>query len=131
MTELDPGHDYVLDVLDAQHRGQRERLTFVKRVGEEFPGNRPPAYAGTTTQEVLRALIARTKYVDGQRPSPHNGAVLRHLRSALVELEMRAAYERGDEIAYADLIATPPGHPIEDDVACRKCGHVLCGRHGP
>jgi hypothetical protein len=67
MRVMDPGHWYELALLDAlPNRLGLETLRFVKRVGDKFPGNQLPAYAGTTTQEVLRALIDRTKYVDAQ-----------------------------------------------------------------
>lgn len=92
MKCIDPGHLYDLDCLDVGLRSERvghaERLRFVKRIGDKFPGNRMPGYSGTTTQEVIRALIDRTKYVNGQRENQVNLKVIRDLRSAFVELEM-------------------------------------------
>lgn len=122
MKVLDPGHDYLLDILDAPSDHSRpERLTFVKREGDGYPGN-VGHYAGTNIQEVLRALIDRVKYLDGQIPCSENRIVLGNLRTALVLLEVRAArrhYRSADTI----LLLTEP----ELATTCTKCGHVGCG----
>lgn len=126
MKVLDPGHLYELANLDTDDPGNRvERVRFVKRIGEKFPGNKAPGYAGTTTQEVIRALIDRTKYVDAQRPDLANSRALHELRSALVEFEMRAAKERGDVAAAYRIAAMdePELAPV-----CHGCGHILCER---
>lgn len=52
MRVVDPGHVYDLVSLDG---GQVHRLTFVKRLGERYPGNVGFPHAGTNMQEVLRA----------------------------------------------------------------------------
>lgn len=116
---------FVLDVLDAKIPGSAGLLVFVKRIGDKFPGNVGPGYPGTTTQEVIRALIDRTKYVDAQRPDPANWRAIRDLRSALVEFEMRAARERDDVAAVYRIAAMD-----EPELAptCSGCGHVLCER---
>lgn len=65
MNTIDPGHRYRLFHLD----GARSTfLQFVKRVGEKFPGNQPPAAQGTTLQEVYRACLERSMYLNAQRP---------------------------------------------------------------
>src|SRR5947207_924247 len=87
MKVIDPGHTYSLRSLDGDGD---VRLRFVKRQGPGYPGN-IGSHSGTTTQEVVRALIDRTKYVDKQIPNQRNVQVLYHLRSILFELELRAA----------------------------------------
>jgi len=128
----DPGHCYELSHLDddvADIKLDVTVLRFVKRIGEKFPGNTGPSTSGTITQEVIRALIDRTEYVNGQREHARNGLVLHHLREALRELEMRAAEERAD-IAALFRIAMA-GKP-ELMPACPRCGHVQCNRsHEP
>lgn len=122
----EPGHLYQLDVLDAPTPLRRlagVHLRFVKRVGDKYPGNIGPPYAGVTTQEVLRALIERTKYVNGQRDDPANYHVLRDLRSALVELEIRAHRERGDQATGTRIAALCEP---EMEPTCQTCGHVFC-----
>jgi hypothetical protein len=114
---LDPGHDYVLQSLDGE---APQRLTFVKREGPGFPGN-VGSHPGTTTQEVLRALIDRGEYVNRQVPCAETEAASALMKSALLLLETRAA-RRHDRV-FADFptldeATTAPG--------CAKCGHVGC-----
>jgi hypothetical protein len=137
---LDPGHTYLLDELDFEEVEQQYdssgnplwepgcRLWFVKRIGEGYPGNVGPARAGTTTQEVIRALIDRTRYVDGQKKDWRNGEVVRCLQEALSYLEMRALHQRhGDD---ADRVMYDTEHfwsvPPELWPVCQKCGHTFC-----
>lgn len=123
MIVLDPGHVYELDNLDDPDREvPRVMLYFVKREGEGFPGN-VGHHAGTTAQEVLRVLIDRVKYVDQQIPDPANDRVLKHLRDAIWELEVRAAKRRGTTL--------PKGlrggdTDVEDLDVCPACGHIAC-----
>lgn len=104
-------------------------LTFVKRVGEQYPFNLPPAYEGTTSQEVIRALIDRSKYVDMQRPHEVNARVLVLLREALFLLEKRAAETRGDEVALLEALSDPLTRSIEHLYTCWTCGHIGCTKH--
>lgn len=133
MRARDPGHEYALDCLDAAIPTD-EILHFVKRVGDKYPGNHPPARHGTTTQEVLRALIDRTKYVDAQIDRTglvsqdghaHNRHAISGMRRALRALEVRAAEERKDPMAVAAILQAPE---IELMPTCTTCGHVLCSR---
>lgn len=117
MQVIDPGHAYALDELDGP---EKSILTFVKREGEGYPGNRGH-HAGTNIQEVLRALIDRVKYLDQQIPSHHNALILLHLREALFSLEMRAAgrHKRSKSFRVdVDRIETYP--------TCLTCGHIGC-----
>ena len=115
MRILDAGHDYELTNLDSsQEDDQVQRLTFVKREGVNYPGN-IGHYAGTQTQEVLRALIDRMKYVQNQIPCDVNLRVIDKLRHCLALLEIRAAERHGknficfeDEIE--DFAPAPNGH---------------------
>lgn len=134
MRIIDPGHCYELDTLD-QVDGWPERfdrVRFVKRVGARYPGNEPPAHPGTTSQEVIRALIDRAKYVDKQEEHPENTSVIKALRSALYWLEYRAAKVRdelGEFLHAVDLAGAPHRWvPIELMPTCDRCGHIACGR---
>lgn len=121
MRVVDPGHRYALRCLDTDgFLLKEESLQFVKREGEGYPGN-VGHHSGTTTQEVLRALIDRTLYVDAQIPCGENLEVLDHLRHAIYFLEDRAAERHGrDPIPeeWIDHIETLP--------TCEKCNHVGC-----
>lgn len=125
MKILDPGHRYALDQYGYADDKQ-QTLRFVKRIGIKFPGNEPPGYEGTTTQEVLRALIDRTRHVDAQDPHDDNAGVLTALRSALTLLERRAALRRGDHVSAAVRIMF--AREIETLPICPVCGHVMCER---
>lgn len=125
MIILDPGHLYRLNELDG---GIGVELRFVKRVGDKYPGNAAPPYSGTTTQEVLRALINRTKYVNNQKRWTENEWVLDGLRLALLALERRAASardaERGNTVATDSVLSLPAG--LEVAPVCLSCGHTFC-----
>jgi hypothetical protein len=119
---LDPGHLYSLAQLDdVDGAAPSVMLRFVKRVGPAYPGNDSPGYAGTTMQDVLRALIDRALYVDRQDPSPENAEAVEHMRSALWAFEERTARKRGQ------FVTTRPEHtPVETLPVCARCGHVVC-----
>lgn len=119
MEVIDPGHVYSLRCLDMGIKDMQVIITFVKREGENYPGN-VGFYPGTTTQEVLRVLIDRTKYVNNQIYDGHNIQVLYHLRAAIYELELRAAERHGRTLPIL-------GHTnIENKMVCVKCGHIGC-----
>lgn len=118
MKEVDPGHVYQLRLLDDDYPDSYEELVFVKREGPGYPGN-VGSHRGTTTQEVLRALIARTAYVDDQVRSVHNDFVTAHLRAAIWHLEARAAARHGREF---DCLL----EGIEVLSTCDKCNHIGC-----
>lgn len=120
MEVIDPGHVYLLRCLDSPGVDRSVVLTFVKREGEGYPGN-VGHFSGTTTQEVLRALIDRTIYVNNQIPDPHNDFVLHYLRSSIFELESRAAERHGRALFHETLIKE-----IETMSVCEKCGHIGC-----
>lgn len=71
----------------------------MKRTGDGYPGNEE-AYPGTLTQEVLRALIDRTKYVDRQIPHSCNKEAIRSFRHVLAIFEDRAAYRHGKTFVF-------------------------------
>lgn len=118
MRELDPGHVYDLVVYDG---AGSQRLTFMKREWSGYPGN-VGSYPGTNCQEVIRALIARTKYLDQQIPCPENKAIIESLRSAIIAFEQRAAHRHKRIVFFSDL--------IEDVPTCGTCGHIGCTNHG-
>lgn len=96
-----------------------QRLIFVKREGDGYPGNLG-SHPGTTSQEVLRALIERAEYVNRQVPCAETQAASELMRAALVLLELRAArrHER--------FLDAPDVEWIVDSTCCPKCNHVGC-----
>jgi len=107
MKVLDPGHRYSLSVLDIKDELPYTcHLQFVKRIGEKFPGNQPPAEPGTTVQKVLRAVVDRLAYVNNQQPHQDTREAQLFVEMAIWHLERRAAiiHERpGSEPPRSDL----------------------------
>lgn len=120
MDVLDPGHEYLFNSLDG---GDKQHLQFVKRNNppEKYPGNQD-SYPGTTTQEVLRALIDRSIYVNQQIPCPETTATIGLFRTAIYLLESRAKRVHGETL---DV----PLNAIEIETTCPTCGHIRCTRH--
>jgi hypothetical protein len=129
VKELEPGHQFLIDFYDSEP-GDTDELTFMKRVGEGYPGNEGFPHGGTNCQEVLRALIRRTLYLNGQISCPQSIRIIEQLRNALYLFEYRAA-ERKDKLKEffrmpnirSDLVG------IEDIPTCPKCGHIFPHTH--
>lgn len=115
MRIIDQGHLYQLDHLDGD---EYELLRFVKREGENYPGN-VGHYEGTNIQEVLRALIHRIKYLDRQMHDDRNMHILHNLRHCIFLLESRAAERHNRILSQTNL-------PIEMLPYCKRCGHIEC-----
>jgi hypothetical protein len=83
MKELIVGHSYSLDNL--KDPGETV-LTFYMdpalHDGEH--------HSGPSTQEVIRACIARTQALHQEKPHPFNALIIEHLRKSLAYFEMRA-----------------------------------------
>jgi hypothetical protein len=118
MKVLDPGHKYELNNLDGN---AKTLLVFVKREGENYPGN-IGHYQGTNLQEVIRALIDRLKYLNNQIPDESNLACIIKLRDCIWLLEDRAARRHNRDFDYY------PSN-IEFELTCPKCGHIGCNQH--
>lgn len=116
MHVVDSGHKYLLDALDGD---AVQELTFVKREGPKYPGNRGH-HSGTTSQEVLRALIERSIYVNFQQPCAETESVIELLKAALYLLEVRAARTHGR------VLELPMLEVMLGTGKCRGCGHVGC-----
>ena len=116
MRTIDPGHVYELDSLDGV---LAQQLTFVKRQGPGYPGN-VGAHPGTTTQEVLRALIERSEYVNGQISCPETTLAIGLLQTALYLLESRAARRHGR------ILDESVDTLVSGIDKCVSCGHVGC-----
>lgn len=85
MKVIENGHVYYLEHLEA--RGH-ELLTFIRRNSAAI--THESEHPGTNTQEVLRALIDRTEFLDHVIPSVETRDAAWHLRMALFCYEARA-----------------------------------------
>lgn len=93
MEIIDPGHIYDLRQLGSN---DTQRLTFVKRSGGAVKYEKE--WAGVQTQEVLRALIDRTKYLNEVLPCVESQDAIQYLRMALFMYEVRAWRRKQEEI---------------------------------
>lgn len=95
MKETDPGHSYLFDNYPARESlgevNHKQIIHFRKRIGADYPGNNGTPYYGTSTQELLRVIIARSKYVNNQEFHQANINLIRNARESLLDLEKRAA----------------------------------------
>lgn len=91
MKIIDDGHVYSLKQLGTDDEVE---IKFVKRSGGAVQYDKE--WAGLQTQEVIRALIYRTQYLDNIIECNESKAAIYHLRSALFEYEARA-YRRKKE----------------------------------
>lgn len=121
MKVLIPGHQFALSQLDGDGY---ELLTFVSRMGFKYPGNMI-SHSGTTTQEVIRALIYRLEYVDNQEPHIENMRAINFLRQTIIELESRAKKVRGEVLEITNLSLD-----VENIPTCSVCLHIQCTKHG-
>lgn len=99
MKIIEPGHIYELHTLDKSHLDDpNETIVFVNREDRPHPG--------TQTQEVIRALIDRTRHCDNCLRWPGNDQIIYHLRMALVLHEARALERKTEKgIILPELVA--------------------------
>lgn len=115
MKILDNGHKYLLHSLDGN---VQVILQFVKREGIKYPGN-TSHYPGTTTQEVLRALINRSEYVNKQKFCWQNVVIRFLFILAIYLLELRHYHKHNLKSSLSIL-------KIDKSPICKSCGHTKC-----
>jgi|SRR5579863_737659 len=123
MEIVEPGHWFKLNNYSGISESttlSKSQLVFMHRVGDNYPGNHGYPYDGTNCQEVLRALIHRCIYLNGQIPCRETENIIENLRYSLILFEERAARVHG--------LKLPPNLPkdIENTPTCRQCGHIVC-----
>lgn len=128
MKVLIDGHVYELRELGSN---DAQKLTFVRRSGGAVTYDKE--WAGLRSQEVLRVLIDRTKYLHDVLPCKETEEALYHLRRALFMYEARAYRRKQDtvnrttsdhdeRVDFSDIPFTEEAielRPIGDD------GHIL------
>lgn len=94
MKVLDAGHCYELDNL------KNEGVTILQFYKDPGLHNGKGA-SGPSTQEVIRACIERVQSLNEEKPWEGNNRIIRHLRMALIDFEIRAlerAVEKGEAV---------------------------------
>jgi hypothetical protein len=118
MRVIEAGHVYDLNWLDGDPpvlktsthpEFPQNRLVFVNREVHPHPG--------TQTQEVIRALIDRTKHCDSCLRWEGNDLIVQHLRMALALHEARAILRKTEKgyIKPEELRIGPDGHFVLGD----------------
>lgn len=127
MQVIERGHIYKpeMRLVDRPHKdsaiiaGAEQTITFInKQPGQE--------HDGTTTQEVIRILLDRTRHCANCMPHPVNERIIYHLRMALVLHESRAL-ERKTEKGYFEpeyLAVGGDGHFDIDSIGARDALHT-------
>ncbi|HTH92940.1 MAG TPA: hypothetical protein VL576_00450 [Candidatus Paceibacterota bacterium] len=116
MKTIDPGHIYELRQLGDDNT---QTMTFIKRSGGAVQYEKE--WPGLQTQEVLRALIDRTKYLYEVLPCKETEEALRHLRMALFWYEARAYRRKKSSTnrttnAHDDTLTVPMNVNLPDDI---------------
>jgi hypothetical protein len=110
MKIIDPGHVYELKQLGDNNT---QTLKFIKRSGGAVQYDQE--WAGLQTQEVLRALIDRTKYLDTVLECKETKEAIKHLQMALYWYEVRALRRKRSQTNRTtfdhDDSVTPEYHP--------------------
>lgn len=119
MKIVDAGHKYSLE---GYLGGEPQILQFMKKEGDGFPFNLN-TNGGTNCQEVLRAVIDRSRYLNNQIPCAETEAIIGCLESALVLFELRAASRHGRTLVRQSVQNFMCEQP------CKKCGHIGCEGH--
>jgi len=114
MRVIEEGHRYALMAFN----GDGESVLQFQQKARFNPGK--PDVAGTNNQEVLRALIDRVRFLDGQCPHRVNSEIVYHLRMALVLHEARALERKAGK---GEL--SPESVAFDD-----KDGHFVLARLG-
>ncbi|HQV64750.1 MAG TPA: hypothetical protein PKZ56_00770 [Candidatus Paceibacterota bacterium] len=92
MKIIDPGHIYELRQLGDD---STQIIKFIKRSGGSVHYDQE--WSGLQSQEVLRALIDRTKYLYDILPCKETTEAIRHLQIALYWYEVRALRRKRSE----------------------------------
>jgi hypothetical protein len=130
MIVSDPGHAYNVLWFDPEGKEpaliprRGSSITFFKKIGEKFPGNEGSPAWGTNSQEVIRVLLDRARYLNIQIPCKETDSVIYYLRRALFAFELRAA--RVKDMRLPEDISVDR---IEEFPFCNICGHIYPHSH--
>lgn len=123
MRIVEPGHVYSIADVDVPvgEDPHRQVLYFVRRRSHDgalLPeAEREP---GILSQELLRVLIDRVRYLNDEDPCAEDVEILLRLRAALVLFESRAARRTIEKLSMPETAD-----------ACPVCHHLLCAHRHP
>ncbi len=112
MKVLETGHVYEPNNRETDADCEGQTIRFInKQPGQE--------HGGTTTQEVIRILLDRTRHCNNCMPHRNNEQVIYHLRMALIMHEARALERK-----------TEKGDFMPEYLATGDDGHFLLHENG-
>lgn len=114
MKVIEPGHVYEVHNVD-DPAGGVQRITFVRRRGDDGRLLEKGRHPGILAQELLRVLIDRTLYLNAEAPCIEDLEAIEQLREILRGFEARAARRTIEKLPMPEMI----------DV-CARCHHILC-----
>lgn len=143
MRVIEAGHVYWLQDLE---KDTGRKLTFIKRSSKAITHDRE--FDGTNSQEVIRVIIDRTKYLNDIINAVENDDTVYHLRMALLGYEARAYRRKLDKVNKGseehtsfrergkDLPFTELGYKDGPDIGIENLpvgsdGHILVDQYLP
>lgn len=118
MRIQEPGHVYFVANVDGPGE---QRIVFVRRRGanaELLP--EIERERGILSQELVRVLVDRVRYLNDEDPCAEDVAIIGHLRDVLRLFEARAARRTIEKLAMPEVAE-----------ACPICHHLLCAHRHP
>lgn len=112
-----PGHKYELLNMEDPHRTDPQEVLFIRKEPvEDGSEELRTVHNGTTNEAVLEMMIDRLEYLNKKLPSKNNQKAIKHLRSALKELNKRtvAREEAGVEGTHAPLEESDTEEPAAE-----------------
>lgn len=92
MKVLEPGHTYDLDNFQHPKGEFNQTLRFIQKVpNPQNPSELVTIQNGTTNEEVLKALINRTEFLNTKFPCRENSIAITKMQEALMWFEKRTA----------------------------------------
>lgn len=113
MKVLETGHVYEPTNREVDDACDGQTIRFINKE----PGGE---HGGTTTQEVIRILLDRTRHCNNCQPHYLNEHVIYHLRQALIKHEMRALERKAEK-----------GDILPEYLATGKDGHFALEHKEP
>lgn len=116
MRIIDPGHLYA--VVNVDGPGEQQ-IQFVRR-RDHRGGLVSPYTPGILSQELLRVLIDRVRYLNDEDPCTEDVQIIHALRDCLRLFESRAARRTIEKLEMPEM-----------SDACPICHHLLCTHNHP
>lgn len=116
MRIIEPGHVYAMANVD----GDGEQAVWFVRRRDERAELLPVFTPGVLSQELLRVLIDRVRYLNDEDPCDEDVRIIANLRDCLRLFEARASRRTIEKMPMPEMAE-----------ACPICHHLLCAHRHP